>query len=38
MRARFMTIDCRTLSSWAIQLRSFGKKIRDSTTWLGYIQ
>lgn len=38
MRERFMTIDCRTPFSWTIQLRSFGKKIRDSTTSIGYIQ
>lgn len=37
-RERFMTIDCRTPFSWTIQLRSFGKKIRDSTTSIGYIQ
>jgi hypothetical protein len=35
MRERFMTIDCRTPFSWTIQLRSFGKKIRDSTTSIG---
>lgn len=38
MGERFMTIDCRTPFSWTIQLRSFGKKIRDSTTSIGYIQ
>lgn len=38
MRERFMTIDCRSPFSWAVQLRSFGKKIRDSITSLGYIQ
>jgi hypothetical protein len=38
MRERFMTIDCRSPFGWAVQLRSFGKKIRDSITSLGYIQ
>lgn len=38
MRERFMTIDYCTPFSWTIQLRSFGKKIRDSTTSIGYIQ
>lgn len=38
MRERFMTVDCRSPFSWAVQLRSFGKKIRDSTTSIGYIQ
>ena len=38
MRERFMTTDCCTLFSWTIQLRSFGKKIRDTTISIGYIQ
>jgi hypothetical protein len=38
IRERFITVDCRSLFSWAIQLRSFGKKIRDSTTSISYIQ
>lgn len=38
MRRRFMTVDNCTPFSWAISLRSFGKRIRDSTTSLGYIQ
>lgn len=38
MRERFIIIDCRTPFSWTIQLRSFGKKIRDSTISIGYIQ
>ena len=38
MRERFMTIYCCTPFSWAVSLRSYGKKIRDSTTSIGYIQ
>lgn len=37
VRQRFMTVNCRTPISWAIQLRSSEKKIRDSTTSIGYI-
>ncbi|KAK0262323.1 hypothetical protein LTS00_018113 [Friedmanniomyces endolithicus] len=38
MREEFMTIGCRSLLSWAVQLRSFGKQIRESTTSIGYIE
>jgi hypothetical protein len=38
MREHFMTVDCCSPFSWAVQLRSFGKKICDSTTSIGYIQ
>jgi hypothetical protein len=38
MRERFMTINNCTPFSWAVSTRSFGKKIRDSVTSLGYIQ
>lgn len=38
MRRRFMTVDTCTPFSWAVSLRSFGKKIWDNTTSLGYIQ
>jgi hypothetical protein len=38
MRERFMLLDTSTPFSWAISLRSYGKRIRDSTTSLGYIQ
>lgn len=37
MRARFMINGVRSPFSWASQLRVYGKKIRDSTTCLGYI-
>ena len=38
MRARFMTLNNCTPFTWAVSLRSFGKRIRDSITSLGYIQ
>jgi hypothetical protein len=38
MRERFIIVDCCLLFSWAIQLRSFSKKIRDSTMSISYIQ
>jgi len=38
MRERLMTLDCCTPFSWTIQLRTYGKKVHDSTTSLGYIQ
>ncbi|KAK5145661.1 hypothetical protein LTR32_002634 [Rachicladosporium monterosium] len=38
MREEFMTIGCRSPLSWAVQLRSFGKQIRESTTSIGYIE
>jgi hypothetical protein len=38
MRERFMTIETCTPFSWAVQLRSYSKRVRDSMTSLGYIQ
>ena len=38
MRERFMTLNNSTSFTWALSFRSFGKRIRDSTTSLGYIQ
>lgn len=38
MRERFMTVDNCSPISWCISLRSFGKKIRDSITSIGYVQ
>lgn len=38
MRKRFMTLDNNTPFTRAVSLRSFGKRIRNSTTSLGYIQ
>jgi hypothetical protein len=38
MRERFMMLDTSTPFAWTLSLRSFGKRIRDSTTSLGYIQ
>ena len=38
MRRQFTTIDNCAPFSWAVSLRLFGKKIRDSVTSLGYIQ
>lgn len=35
MRKRFMTLDNATPFTWALHLRSFGKRIRDYTTSLG---
>ena len=37
MRARFLIHGTRSPFSWASRLRVYGKKIRDSTTSLGYI-
>jgi hypothetical protein len=37
MRERFMTHDTRSPFDWASQLRMYGKKVRGSTTCLGYI-
>jgi hypothetical protein len=37
MHQRFMTVQSPTPLGWAIHLRSFGKRIVDSTTSLGYI-
>lgn len=37
MRERFMTHGTRSPFNWASQLRMYGKRIRDSTTCLGYI-
>jgi hypothetical protein len=36
-RERFMIHGTRSLFSWACRLRMYGKKVRDSTTCLGYI-
>lgn len=38
MRKRFMTLNNNTAFTWAVSLRSFGKRIRDCTTSMGYIQ
>jgi hypothetical protein len=38
MRKRFMTLDNATPFTWALHLRSFGKRIRDCTTSLGYMR
>ncbi|KAK1808807.1 hypothetical protein LTR12_016830 [Friedmanniomyces endolithicus] len=35
MRLRFMTLNNPTPFTWALQLRAFGKQIRDSTTSMG---
>jgi hypothetical protein len=37
MRERFLISGVRSPFSWASQLRVYGKKVRDSTTCLGYI-
>jgi hypothetical protein len=37
MRVRFMINGTRSPLSWASRLRLYGKKVRDSTTCLGYI-
>jgi hypothetical protein len=37
MRMRFLINGVRSPFSWASQLRVYGKKVRDSTTCLGYI-
>lgn len=37
MRERFMVHGARSPFSWASRLRVYGKKVRDSTTCLGYI-
>ena len=37
MRERFLINGVRSPFSWASQLRVYGKKVRDSTTCLGYI-
>ncbi|KAK5126519.1 hypothetical protein LTR08_004674 [Meristemomyces frigidus] len=37
MRARFLIHGTRSPFSWASQLRMYGRKVRDSTTCLGYI-
>ena len=37
MRTRFMINGTRSPLSWASRLRMYGKKVRDSTTCLGYI-
>ncbi|KAI7722752.1 hypothetical protein KC353_g226 [Hortaea werneckii] len=37
MRTRFMVNGTRSPLSWASRLRVYGKKVRDSTTCLGYI-
>ena len=38
MRERFMIHGSRSPFNWALRLRAYGKKIRNSTTSLGYIQ
>lgn len=38
MRERFMVHGTRSPFSWASRLRTYGKKVRDSTTCLGYIE
>ena len=38
MRNRFMTLENATPSTWAVHLISFGKRIRDCTTSLGYMR
>lgn len=38
MRKKFMTLDNATPFTWALHLRSFGKRIRDCTTSLGYMR
>lgn len=38
MRKRFMTLDNATPFTWALHLRSFGKRIRDCITSLGYMR
>lgn len=38
MRKTFMTLDNATPFTWALHLRSFGKRIRDRTTSLGYMR
>ena len=37
MRDRFMVHGTRSPFSWASRLRTYGKQVRDSTTYLGYI-
>lgn len=37
IRARFLAHDTWSLFSWASRLRMYGKKVRDSTTYLWYI-
>ncbi|KAK4551663.1 hypothetical protein LTR86_010994 [Recurvomyces mirabilis] len=38
MRLRFMTLNNPTPFTWALQLRAFGKQIRDSSTSIGYVR
>jgi hypothetical protein len=38
MRNRFMTLENATPFTWAVHLRSFGKRIRDCSTSLGYMR
>jgi hypothetical protein len=38
MRKRFITLDNATPFTWALYLRSFGKRIRDCIKSLGYIR
>lgn len=38
MRERFMIYGSRSPFNWALRLRVYGKKVRNSTTSLGYIQ
>lgn len=38
MRERFMIHGSRSPFNWALRLRAYGKKVRNSTTSLGYIQ
>jgi hypothetical protein len=37
MRERFMTLDNTTPFTWALHMRSYGKRIRNSTTSRGYM-
>lgn len=38
MRERFLMVNTCTPFAWSVSLRAFGKRIRDSTTSLGYVQ
>ena len=38
MRERFIIHGSRSPFNWALRLRAYGKKVRNSTTSLGYIQ
>ncbi|KAK6442801.1 hypothetical protein LTR95_000960 [Oleoguttula sp. CCFEE 5521] len=38
IRSRFMTLNNPTPFTWALQLRAFGKQIRDSSTSMGYVR